>query len=191
MARRATSLTKGLTSTQEPEPAETEQTAKASGRGKRAKAQAAEDTGADNTVNGGEEIVEVVADRGSADPTRARRTRKSRLIELAAETLNPDSGEPQETDAPMAEVNPVDHGDMPEGPAEDAAVPEPSPVSTDQTPAAAEAQASAAHWDTATGTATFDWSAIEHVAASEGPNQAMARLLLAARAEGANSRWPF
>jgi hypothetical protein len=31
---------------------------------------------------------------------------------------------------------------------------------------------------------------IEQVAASDGPNQAMAKLLLAARAEGANSRWP-
>ena len=50
---------------------------------------------------------------------------------------------------------------------------------------------SAAHWNSATGTATFDWPAIEQVAAEEGPNQAMARLLLAARAEGANSRWPF
>lgn len=50
---------------------------------------------------------------------------------------------------------------------------------------------SAARWDSATGTATFDWPTIERVAATEGPNQAMARLLLAARAEGANSRWPF
>jgi hypothetical protein len=50
---------------------------------------------------------------------------------------------------------------------------------------------SAARWDPASGTATFDWPIIEQVAPTEGPNQAMARLLLAARAEGANSRWPF
>lgn len=50
---------------------------------------------------------------------------------------------------------------------------------------------SAAKWNQATGTAAFDWPTIERVAAMDGPNQAMARLLLAARAEGANSRWPF
>jgi len=37
----------------------------------------------------------------------------------------------------------------------------------------------------------FDWPAIERVAAQGGPNQAMAKLLVAARAEGAQSRWPF
>lgn len=56
---------------------------------------------------------------------------------------------------------------------------------------AATSGPSAARWDPSTGTATFDWPTIEQVAATEGPNQAMARLLLAARAEGANSRWPF
>lgn len=50
---------------------------------------------------------------------------------------------------------------------------------------------SAARWEPTTGTVTFDWPMIEQVAATEGPNQAMAKLLLAARAEGANSRWPF
>ncbi|MGI4952353.1 MAG: hypothetical protein ACRYGM_11140 [Janthinobacterium lividum] len=50
---------------------------------------------------------------------------------------------------------------------------------------------SAVRWDVETGTATFDWPAIEQVAGTPGPNQAMAKLLLAARAEGANSRWPF
>lgn len=56
------------------------------------------------------------------------------------------------------------------------------------TPAVA---ASAAEWNPATGTISFDWPAIEQTAAAEGPNQVMAKLLLAARAEGANSRWPF
>ena len=37
----------------------------------------------------------------------------------------------------------------------------------------------------------FDWAEIERAASHEGPNQAMAKLLVAARAEGANSRWPF
>jgi len=49
----------------------------------------------------------------------------------------------------------------------------------------------AAHWDRATDTVQFDWPAIERTAAEDGPNQGMAKLLVAARAEGANSRWPM
>ncbi len=49
----------------------------------------------------------------------------------------------------------------------------------------------AAHWDQATDTVRFDWPAIEQTAAASGPNQGMAKLLLAARAEGASSRWPL
>jgi len=49
----------------------------------------------------------------------------------------------------------------------------------------------AAQWDRATGMVRFDWPEIERMAAQEGPNQGMAKLLVAARAEGANSRWPL
>jgi len=56
--------------------------------------------------------------------------------------------------------------------------------------AAAPAKA-AAHWDRATNAVQFDWPAIEQTASHEGPNQGMAKLLAAARAEGANSRWPL
>lgn len=49
----------------------------------------------------------------------------------------------------------------------------------------------AAQWDRAADTVSFDWPAIARTAAQEGPNQGMAKLLLAARAEGANSRWPL
>ncbi len=49
----------------------------------------------------------------------------------------------------------------------------------------------AAHWNRATDTVQFDWAAIERTAAQDGPNQGMAKLLVAARAEGANSRWPL
>ncbi len=49
----------------------------------------------------------------------------------------------------------------------------------------------AARWDAASDRVTFDWPTIERTAAQDGPNQAMAKLLVAARAEGANSRWPF
>jgi len=49
----------------------------------------------------------------------------------------------------------------------------------------------AAQWDRAAGTVRFDWPEIERTAAQDGPNQIMAKLLVAARAEGANSRWPL
>ena len=49
----------------------------------------------------------------------------------------------------------------------------------------------AAQWDRAADTVQFDWAAIEQTASQDGPNQVMAKLLIAARAEGANSRWPL
>jgi len=49
----------------------------------------------------------------------------------------------------------------------------------------------AAQWDRAKDMVRFDWPEIERTAAQEGPNQGMAKLLVAARAEGANSRWPL
>jgi len=49
----------------------------------------------------------------------------------------------------------------------------------------------AAHWDRATDTVRFDWPKIEQTAAQQGANQVMAKLLITARAEGANSRWPL
>jgi len=64
---------------------------------------------------------------------------------------------------------------------------------TDETSAVLQgtSEPSAVRWDGETGTATFDWPAIAQVAGTPGPNQAMAKLLLAALAEGTNSRWPF
>ncbi len=49
----------------------------------------------------------------------------------------------------------------------------------------------AAHWDRTTDRVQFDWPAIERAAAQSGVNQGMAKLLVAARAEGARARWPF
>ncbi len=49
----------------------------------------------------------------------------------------------------------------------------------------------AAQWDQATDTVRFDWVEIERTASQDGPNKVMAKLLVAARAEGANSRWPL
>jgi hypothetical protein len=62
----------------------------------------------------------------------------------------------------------------------------PSPVED-----AAAASKPAARWDPAADTVQFDWPEIEQTASRPGPNQVMAKLLVAARAEGANSRWPF
>lgn len=49
----------------------------------------------------------------------------------------------------------------------------------------------AAHWNRETDAVQFYWPEIERTASQEGPNQVMAKLLVAARAEGANSRWPL
>ena len=49
----------------------------------------------------------------------------------------------------------------------------------------------AADWDRTTDRVQFDWPAIERVAAQDGPNHGVSKLLIAARAEGAHSRWPF
>ena len=80
----------------------------------------------------------------------------------------------------------------------DTVQPDRDPVSSvsEAAPSFPEAEASvpeksAAHWDRTTDRVQFDWPAIERVAAQDGPNQALAKLLVAARAEGAQSRWPF
>jgi len=49
----------------------------------------------------------------------------------------------------------------------------------------------AAWWDKATDTVRFDWPEIERTASQPGPHQGLAKLLVAARVEGANSRWPL
>ena len=70
-------------------------------------------------------------------------------------------------------------------------MPKKSTAGSRKAPAAVASGTSAAQLDPVSGMVTFDWPIIEQVAASPGANQAMAKLLLAARAEGANSRWPF
>jgi hypothetical protein len=49
----------------------------------------------------------------------------------------------------------------------------------------------AAQWDHATDTVRFDWPASEQMASRDGPHQGTAKLLIAARAQGVNSRWPL
>jgi len=72
----------------------------------------------------------------------------------------------------------------------------PAPATSDAAPTGSDQNMAisakpAAQWDRATGTVRFVWAEIERMAAQDGPNQAMAKLLVAARAEGANSRWPL
>ena len=96
---------------------------------------------------------------------------------LIAELAVPVSGEPKNGASPGEHENAAPQ-------AGDAA--SRSPRSVLPAPAAP-----AAHWEPASDTVRFDWAAIERTAAQDGPNQAMAKLLIAARSEGAQSRWPF
>ncbi len=147
------------------------------------------------------------------EPPKARRGRKPKQVEAsdpalpdvdttipnedvadippmtASETPKPRRGRrPKEapTSAPMQ----TDHESETTAHASTMTTPE-QPSAEALAPDSAAPQASAAHWDRAADHVTFDWLAIEQTAAEDGPNQAMAKLLLAARAEGANSRWPF
>ena len=87
-------------------------------------------------------------------------------------------------DALAAEMaDPVSAGADGDFPASNAA---PSPVQ-----GVASAGEPAAQWAWAIDTVRFDWAEIERTASQAGPNQVMAKLLVAARAEGANSRWPL
>ena len=96
---------------------------------------------------------------------------------------------PPGDDALIAEMAyPVSAGEGSGAPASDAATlpARSAPAEDAPTPAKAAAQR-----DQTTDTVEFDWPEIERTASQDGPNQAMAKLLVAARAEGANSRWPF
>ena len=85
---------------------------------------------------------------------------------------------------PAADSDPVQPDSDPAGLANEAA--QSAPDAGASVPAVP-----AARWDRAADVVEFDWPAIERVAAQGGPNQGMAKLLVAARAEGAQSRWPF
>ncbi len=106
---------------------------------------------------------------------------------------------------PEPETSPSDSAADPASAGDDTMIAEMAyPVSTDNTSAAPASDATpqshpndapsarpAAQWDRATDTVEFDWPEIERTASQDGPNQVMAKLLVAARAEGANSRWPL
>ena len=126
-----------------------------------------------------------------AAPTPARRGRppRAKLAPMPTETDSPPDISARDGDA-ATEPNdfalmpePVDAG---ETVAEAKPAPAPSPAKS-----AAVPPKPAAQWDPAADTVQFDWAEIEQTASRPGPNQVMAKLLVAARAEGANSRWPF
>ena len=130
--------------------------------------------------------------RGRKSPGR-RKAAPPSLLDQALEQ-QPES----ETTSPDAAAEPASAGD-------DTMIAEMAyPVSADDTGAAPASDATpqplpheapsakpAAQWDRATDMVQFDWPEIEHTASQDGPNQVMAKLLVAARAEGANSRWPL
>ncbi len=98
-----------------------------------------------------------------------------------------DSAMPAETVLPVSDAAGSGPGAAEHGGGAQALDAEPPSPSLDM-PGSAQP---AARWDPASDGVTFDWPAIERTAARDGPNRAMAKLLVAARAEGANSRWPL
>jgi len=172
--------------------------AKAPRRGKRAKLHdmpSGEMSVTDAFFPGGEDLAASVTDSVPSEPAKARRGRKPKS-QPTPEPVTTAGHPTREISTPAAGATSVEgnerldvvggHGDtLParrkrRGGHEQVDV----PATTDASAASTALQPSAAEWDDDTGTATFDWPSIEHVAATEGPNQAMAKLLLAARAEG-------
>lgn len=194
-----------------PEAATPDEAAAPARRGRKARAAAlslasppAADVGSPATDDAG-------ADASKTNPTKAPgRKPKQAVGGKAAPLLQNGATEPQgqapgqpaaevsldlaEADAPAAAAVP-----QAEAAADSGAVqPDRDPVSSASGAAqfVPEAGAStpakpAARWDRTTDRVQFDWLTIERVAAQGGPNQGMAKLLVAARAEGARSRWPF
>ena len=123
-----------------------------------------------------------------AKPARGRPGPKPKARPEPAMTGLSDAKEPQPAlDLGQGEaMADADHGGTPAS--GDAAMDDAMPASSQ---GGSEQARPAARWDRAADTVQFDWPAIERTAAQDGPNQAMAKLLVAARAEGAHSRWPL
>jgi len=120
------------------------------------------------------------------EDAKERRGRKS--IQPEAEL------EPIGDDAPNAEViSPIEIAADSDAapPVTDLGAPTIEAATSSPSPDTSVPSKPAAHWDRAADTVRFDWPEIERTASQAGPNQGMAKLLVAARAEGANSRWPL
>ena len=128
-------------------------------------------------------------DTAPARRGRPRKTPQVTPLPISAAPL-PTPADSSDATMDVAHADTMNGSEMPASNAQHAAEGEPD---TETTSALADATASkpAAQWDHAKDTAHFDWSEIERTASQQGPNQVMAKLLIAARAEGANSRWPF
>ena len=135
-----------------------------------------------------------------ATPAPARRGRPPRASKATPKPSAEETGDVSDMIAADAEATTGPNGaltpmsePMDAGSAPTEAVAETTPA--EPTPSAAEHAAApskpAARWDPAADTVQFDWPEIEQTASRPGPNQVMAKLLVAARAEGATSRWPF
>ena len=129
-------------------------------------------------------------------PTRRRPGRPRKQAAGPSSSLQEDAGSQPESEAgrPDALTTPASAGD--DAMIAEMAYPVTAGVGSGAAPPpndqdTAHPAQPAAHWDRATDTVRFRWAEIERTAARDGPNQAMAKLLMAARAEGANSRWPF
>ena len=123
--------------------------------------------------------------RAAVPARQNERTRSAEIASQPSEAKLPPG--PAEGDDPIAEMAvPVDA--LGQNAAEPSAMEVASGASG---PDARAARKPAASWDKATDMTYFDWAEIERTAAQDGPNQAMAKLLVATRAEGANARWPL
>ncbi len=137
-------------------------------------------------------MIESPPARGRKSPGRRKAAPPSLLDQALAQQPEPDmassdpAAEPASAgdDTMIAEMAyPVSTDDAGTAPSSKAT---PSSLPQDTPPAKP-----AARWDRATDTVQFDWPEIERTASQDGPNQVMAKLLVAARAEGATSRWPL
>lgn len=206
MARRATSPSKKQAKAQTPASRKSSkpEAAEASRRVRKAKSDAVQPADASLTdiLFGSSEETNLGSEAEPSAPAPTRRRRRSKPNqEVAAAKATDDvqvTSPPAETAPPSDGAEPEETQASQQAPAS-RKVRRRSETSEKQQPEASTAETavpqptlpSAARWDATTGTVTFDWPSIEQVAGTNGPNQAMANLLLAARAEGANSRWPF
>ena len=117
--------------------------------------------------------------------------RKSKLTESAAPAASPGrrTGRPAKTLDRPSVAKDAKPAKAPRRSKFAAATPAMKASAVPHEPAAAARPA--AQWDHATDTVRFDWPAIEQMASRDGPHQGMAKLLIAARAQGVNSRWPL
>ena len=147
---------------------------------------AADDSVAATDVAGADEAGADARDIDARDiPSKRRQGRKPDGAEPAAEPGDAVRSAEEGNEDGMPIGSDADHQDVAESQAADEAATSAAVLG----PKASSKPA--AQWDRATDTVQFDWPEIERTASQDGPNQVTAKLLVAARAEGAHSRWPL